>query len=77
MNDEALRMSEPFLDFYRDTCTSDVFIWAGHDDRCVRLRFLDSKPGDPDGVLVYDWSTFLRLVRRGVLAPVGWEMITD
>ncbi len=70
-------MSEPFLDFYCDTRTGDVFVWAGHDDRCVRLRFLDSEPGDPDGVLAYDWSTFLSLVRRGVLEGMGWDVITD
>lgn len=70
-------MGESFLDFYRDTRTGDVFVWAGHDGRYVRLRFLDSEPGDPDGVLEYDGSTFLSLVRRGVLERIGWDVIAD
>jgi hypothetical protein len=52
-------MSKPFFDFYRDTRTGDVFVWAGYDDRHIRLRFLDAQPGDPDGVLEYDAGTFL------------------
>lgn len=70
-------MDAPFLDFYRDTRTGDVFVWAGHEGRHVRLRFLDAEPGDPDGVLEYHRSGFLSLVRRGVLESIGWNVIVD
>ena len=70
-------MSEPFFDFYRDTRTGDVFVWAGHDGRHVRLRFLDAQPGDPGGVLEYDAGTFLGLIRRGVLEVIACDVITD
>ena len=70
-------MSESFLDFYRDTRTGDVFIWAGRSGRHVRLRFLDAKPGDPDGVLEYDVRTFLSLVRRGILEVIPYVVEMD
>ena len=70
-------MDTPFLDFYHDTRNGDVLVWAGHSGRHIRLRFLASEPGNPDGVLEYDGPTFLGLVRRGVLERVDWDIITD
>ena len=50
------------LDFeiLRDTRTGDLFVWAPQAGCPIHLRFLDSIPGDPDGVLTYDVRTFLR-----------------
>lgn len=70
-------MSEPFFDFYHDTRTGDVFVWAGYDGQHIRLRFLDTKPRDPDGVLEYDAGTFLGLIRRGVLEVITCDVVTD
>ena len=67
------------LELYRDTRTGDVFVWALHEgEGCpIQLRFLDSTPGDPDGVLTYDVRTFLRLVTIGVLESVSCHIICD
>ena len=67
------------LELYRDTRTGDVFVWALHEgEGCpIQLRFLDSTPGDPDGVLTYDVRTFLRLVAKGVLESVPCEVVYD
>ncbi|MDA8118888.1 MAG: hypothetical protein M0Z85_02300 [Gammaproteobacteria bacterium] len=70
-------ISKPFFDFYRDMRTGNIFVWAGHDGRHVRLCFLDAQPGDPGGVLEYDAGTFLGLIRRGVLEVIACDMITD
>ncbi|WP_297392078.1 hypothetical protein [Acidiferrobacter sp.] len=67
------------LELYRDTRTGDVFVWALHEgEGCpIQLRFLDSVPGDPDGVLAYDVRTFLRLVATGILESVSCQIVCD
>ena len=67
------------LGLYRDTRTGDVFVWAlREEERCpIHLRFLDSIPGDPEGVLTYDVRTYLRLVVTGVLENVPCEIVYD
>lgn len=67
------------LELYRDTRTGDVFVWAPHEgEGCpIHLRFLDSVPGDPEGILTYDVRTFLRLVAMGVLESVPYHVICD
>jgi hypothetical protein len=67
------------LELYRDMRTGDVFVWAPQKgEGCpIHLRFLDSVPGDPDGVLIYDVRTFLRLVATGILENVSCHIICD
>ena len=67
------------LELYRDTRTGDVFVWALREgEGCpIQLRFLNSIPGDPDGVLAYDVRTFLRLVATGVLESIPCHVICD
>ena len=67
------------LDFeiLRDTRTGDLFVWALQAGHAIYLRFLDSIPRDPDGVLTYDVRTFLRLRRSGILESVAWQTMSD
>ncbi len=67
------------LDFeiLRDTRTGDVFIWVPHEGSRVHLRFLDSTPSNPDGVLTYDARTFLRLRLSGVLKSISCPIVGD
>ena len=67
------------LDFeiLRDTRTGDLFVWTPQAGHAIHLRFLDSIPVDPDGVLTYDVRTFLRLRRSGILESVGWQTMSD
>ena len=67
------------LELYRDTRTGDVFVRVPHEEvGCpIHLRFLDSAPGDPEGVLTYDIRTFLRLVATGVLESIPCHVICD
>ena len=79
--EERLMDSDPdvSLDFeiLRDTRTGDLFVWALQAGHAIHLRFLDSIPGDPDGVLTYDARTFLRLRRSGILESVAWQTMSD
>lgn len=79
--EERLMDSNPdaSLDFeiLRDTRTGDLFVWAPQAGCPIHLRFLDSIPGDPDGVLTYDVRTFLRLRRSGILESVAWQTMSD
>lgn len=68
---------EAALEFLRDTRTGDVFVWVPREGRSIQLRFLDSVPGDPDGVLTYDARTFLRLRRIGALESISWHVVDD
>ena len=68
---------EGAFEILRDTRTGDVFVWMPQPGRHVHLRFLDSIPGDPDGVLTYDARTFLRLRRSGILERVAWQTLRD
>lgn len=69
---------------YRDTQTGALLVWAPEAPfsrsagRCfVSLRYLDASPGDPDGVLAYDASTFRRLVAAGILEEVPYHIFYD
>ena len=67
---------------YRDTPTGALLVCARDAPftrsvgRCfVSLRYVDASPGDTDGVLAYDASTFRRLVAVGILEEVPYHIL--
>ena len=65
------------FEFLRDTQSGDTFVRVPQDGPRVQLRFLDSVPGDPDGVLTYDADTFRRLRRAGILESMYCPVVGD